>query len=574
VALDHEPAPSVTTHEPTTLERPSRGVDAVSHEVERGHREVLAQEEAARAAAFGRAATILCAIGVVISAVRTIPMLDRLAIMGASGLLGITSALVWWSAATANGYTRGMFRLFGLAATLCSLVLVQAIGVFSPIPVILVLGLSFFVHGRDTRVIFPVAIALVAIYFVSGLLVTLRVFPDHGVWRSPGTEEYASMTVVVTAVMITQLVLARTNHHTLHAAIAKSQEIMRVVRTREEQLDEARENLDAALRAGDGRLTGTQLGRWQVGGIVGRGAMGEVYSVRDPASDRTAAVKVLRVSDDTLLKRRFAREAEIARSMRGPNLVDVLETGETADGAPFIVMELLSGQDLGAILRDQTSLPLSEVVELVDQVAAGLRVLHDAGVVHRDLKPQNIFRSFGRPPVWKILDYGVSKVGGTGTMTENQLVGTPGYMSPEQAEGKEVDARSDVFSLGAVAYRAVTGRRPFSGTDTPQILYQIVHASPIKPRELVPSLPKEVETVLAVALAKRPAERFASASDLAEALSAAAHGGPRSVPHLQGAQVAAAWRAEPITLTLPRAERSGKRDPFPRIEEPKTTTRS
>src|SRR5262249_15925656 len=156
-------------------------------------------------------------------------------------------------------------------------------------------------------------------------------------------------------------------------------------------------------------------------------------------------------------------------TVRGPNLVEVLETGQAPDGSPYIVMELLDGQDLGAILRDQTSLPLSEVVNLVEQVAQGLTVLHQAGVVHRDLKPQNLFRVLGRPPIWKILDYGVSKVTGEGTMTENQLVGTPGYMSPEQVEGEHVDLRADVFSLGAVAYRAITGRRPFSGTDTATI---------------------------------------------------------------------------------------------------------
>jgi serine/threonine-protein kinase len=213
-------------------------------------------------------------------------------------------------------------------------------------------------------------------------------------------------------------------------------------------------------------------------------------------------------------------------------------------------MELLAGQDLAAMLRERTMLPLHEIVVLVEEAAQGLSVLHRAGVVHRDLKPQNLFRANGDRPVWKILDYGVSKLIGAGTMTENNLVGTPGYMSPEQAEGKEIDPRSDVFSLGAVVYRALTGRRPFSGQDLPQILYQVVHGTPIQPRELVPSLPKEVETTLAIALAKRAADRFSTPTEFATALRAASRG-QDSLPRLPVAKIAArAWRSEADTDAL------------------------
>jgi serine/threonine-protein kinase len=293
--------------------------------------------------------------------------------------------------------------------------------------------------------------------------------------------------------------------------------------------------------------------------------MGEVYCAREEPGDRPAAVKIMRTHDDDVLAKRFVREAEIARAVRGPNLVELYETGHTPNGAPYIVMELLAGQDLAALLREQTALPLSEVLTLVEETARGLLLLHAAGVVHRDLKPQNLFRAVGRPPVWKILDYGVSKISGSGTLTQRDLVGTPGYMSPEQAESREVDSRSDVFSLGAVAYRAITGRRPFSGTDTPQILYQVVHGTPIKPTELVPSLPVEVEGVLAIALSKRPQDRFSSAADFASALRAASEGSPGSIPQQVAAKAARAWRAEPTTLTMPRIP-TGKRQPFPMPE--------
>jgi serine/threonine-protein kinase len=230
--------------------------------------------------------------------------------------------------------------------------------------------------------------------------------------------------------------------------------------------------------------------------------------------------------------------------------VTVIESGQAQNGPPYIVMELLEGEDLGAILRSQISLPLSEVVELVEQMARGLRILHEAGVIHRDLKPSNIFRTYGAPPVWKILDYGVSKIVGAETVAQGVIVGTPGYMSPEQAQGGEVDARSDVFALGAIAYRALTGRRPFSGADTPQLLYQVTHGRPTRPREILPSLPVGVETALAIALAKRREDRFATATELAEALRAATTGAPP--PPAGGPKRARSWRAEPGTLTLPR----------------------
>jgi serine/threonine-protein kinase len=185
-------------------------------------------------------------------------------------------------------------------------------------------------------------------------------------------------------------------------------------------------------------------------------------------------------------------------------------------------MELLEGTDLGALLRKRTTLPIDEASALLDDVARGLAVAHGAGIIHRDLKPSNLFQvqpAEGKgKPIWKILDFGVSRLRGSrGTLTEGAVVGTPGYMSPEQAQGKDVQATADVFSLGAVLYRALTGRRPFGGSDVPQILYQVVFAQPPRPRDVVPSLPRDVEAVLAIALAKRPSERFASAQDFATA---------------------------------------------------------
>jgi len=147
-----------------------------------------------------------------------------------------------------------------------------------------------------------------------------------------------------------------------------------------------------------------------------------------------------------------------------------------------------------------------------------------AGIVHRDLKPHNLFHHEppGDAPLWKVLDFGVSKLEAHGgTLTRDHVVGTPMYMAPEQAQGKEVDHRADVYSLAAVAYRALTGRPPFSGKDTPAILYQVVHSAPVAP-ELLLKLPADVARVLALGLAKAPVDRVATAMDLATALAAAA----------------------------------------------------
>jgi serine/threonine-protein kinase len=187
------------------------------------------------------------------------------------------------------------------------------------------------------------------------------------------------------------------------------------------------------------------------------------------------------------------------------------------------------------------------VVALGDQVAKALEAARKAGIVHRDLKPQNLFlaQQNAAAPLWKILDFGVSRLAGSsGTLTMDLIVGTPGYMSPEQAAGgKEVTHRSDVFSFGAVLYRALTGQPPFSGPDTPQILYQVVYRSPARPSQLVPGLPPDVEIVLAIALAKDPAERFASALEMADALRSASRGtlDPSFRVHAQTLLAALPW---------------------------------
>jgi serine/threonine-protein kinase len=189
-------------------------------------------------------------------------------------------------------------------------------------------------------------------------------------------------------------------------------------------------------------------------------------------------------------------------------------------------MERLQGQDLAELLRAETRFDLARVVALVRDLAAGAGAAHDAGIVHRDLKPQNTFRAerAGQPPVWTILDFGLSKlVDHAATLTHGGIVGTPAYMAPEQARGLEVDRRADVYALAAIAYRSLTGRPPFAAPDAMTVLLDVLDDMPPSPRAFA-ELPSDVERVLALGLAKDPSERLARAEELALALDAAARG--------------------------------------------------
>jgi serine/threonine-protein kinase len=189
-------------------------------------------------------------------------------------------------------------------------------------------------------------------------------------------------------------------------------------------------------------------------------------------------------------------------------------------------MERLDGDELATVLQERRSLPLSEVVVLVEQLARGLDVARLAGVVHRDMKPHNVFhaRQADGSSIWKILDFGVSKLANNdGTLTRDQVIGTPSYMAPEQARGSQVDHRADVYGLAAIAYRALTGRTPFSAREIATIIHDVVYRMPPRPGGLA-DLPPAIDTVLAVALCKEREDRFATSTVLASALRSAEAG--------------------------------------------------
>jgi serine/threonine-protein kinase len=254
--------------------------------------------------------------------------------------------------------------------------------------------------------------------------------------------------------------------------------------------------------------------------------MGEVYHATDAAGE-TAAVKLLHAdaaaNPDQLA--RFERETRSAARIDNPHVVKVLAVGRTDGNVPYLAMELLDGQDLAHLLRELQRLPPGKVVALVRQVAGGLDAAHECGVVHRDIKPQNLFLAeVDGGSVWKILDFGVAKrLSGGGSLTHGHVVGTPGYMAPEQARAEDVDHRADLYALAAIAYRALTGRPPFPGRDVPAVLSNVVHAMPRRPSDLV-ELDSDVVDVLALGMAKHRDERFDSGRGFADALAGAVAG--------------------------------------------------
>jgi serine/threonine-protein kinase len=240
-------------------------------------------------------------------------------------------------------------------------------------------------------------------------------------------------------------------------------------------------------------------------------------------------VKLLnaRATASTAIVERFHREMKVAARLDSPHIVHVLELSKPDAPVPYIAMERLNGTDLAERLRQESRMPSDELVVLLDQVARGLEVARVAGVVHRDLKPHNLFHHDGA--TWKILDFGVSKVlDSEGTLTGEGIVGTPQYMAPEQASGGIVTHLADVYALGAIAYRCLTGRSPFKGKDLAELVYQVVHAPPTRPSALG-RISISIEDVLAIAMAKDPRRRFPSALSFAHAFIAARRGKPVSL---------------------------------------------
>jgi serine/threonine protein kinase len=261
----------------------------------------------------------------------------------------------------------------------------------------------------------------------------------------------------------------------------------------------------------------SHLGRYEILGELGQGAMGVVYKARDPLIDRVVAIKTINLAlaldEKEEYEGRFYQEAKAAGRLNHPNIVTIYDVGKSGDVA-YIAMEFLEGRELRDIMNERGILPVEQVLDVAAQVALGLEYAHEHDIVHRDVKPSNIM--LVRDGRAKITDFGIARMASSAVRTQTGMVlGSPKYMSPEQVLGKDIDRRSDIFSLGVMLYEMLTGKAPFDGENVNAIMYQTLNTIPAPPSSLNPAVPEMANFIVAKALAKGLEDRYQSAKDLA-----------------------------------------------------------
>ena len=294
-------------------------------------------------------------------------------------------------------------------------------------------------------------------------------------------------------------------------------------------------------------------GKYRLTDPIGSGGMGFVYAAQHVRLGRRLAVKFLlpELAESPEALFRFQQEATAVGRIGSPHIVDVIDLGTTPQGAPFLVMEFLEGRALSAVLDENPVLPMPRIAHILCQTFDALETAHEQGIVHRDLKPENIFllARGAWPDFVKLLDFGISKILGDGSFhtRTGALLGTPRYMAPEQATGSgAVDARTDLWSVGVILYRALTGRFPHPGTGVAEIVTAIVTTEPVAPRLVRPDLDPAVEALVLRALARDPAARFPTAAAFRDALSP--------------------WRTSlPVAISVPPTPSVPAREPEPTL---------
>jgi len=254
-------------------------------------------------------------------------------------------------------------------------------------------------------------------------------------------------------------------------------------------------------------------GRYRVQRLLGKGGMGAVYLADDEVLGELVALKVISsayATDEAAMIARFRREASAARKVSSPQVIRIHDLGEARPGLLYLSMEYFSGRTLADVIAQRGVVPIKDVEDILQQIGAGLEAAHQAGVIHRDLKPSNVL--IGERGAVKLIDFGLATtlVGDQLTAT-GAILGTPHYMAPEQVRGKPVDARSDIYAFGALAYHLVTGRPPFAGENAIAIGFAHISETPESPRVLRKDCPPKLEAAIMAALAKNPSDRPASA---------------------------------------------------------------
>jgi len=260
----------------------------------------------------------------------------------------------------------------------------------------------------------------------------------------------------------------------------------------------------------------SKVGKYQIDSVLGRGGMGEVYKAHDPALGRFVALKIMRgpSMDDAVARERFVREAQAAGGLRHPNIVTIYDLGEV-EGQMFIAMEFIQGDDLEKIIKSRASLSIEDRLNMMIQVCEGVSYAHKNSIVHRDLKPANI--RIDQEGVVKIMDFGIAKMEHSNMTASGTVLGTPFYMSPEQVRGLRVDARSDVYALGAILYEVMTYEKAFPG-DMASVFYKIVHEQPAPLSNHMTINTEPLQKIVDLCLEKDKSKRMQSAADMANML--------------------------------------------------------
>ena len=487
----------------------------------------LHEAEAIRASNIGLIFSVICLV-----TLAWLPFLDS----GHSGhslifastlfVFALTGLGVWRVAKNPKKYDRNVFRIFGIVGVVACVNALIYLGPYSPTALAITLGISFFGQGADRRgavLICSAAIILTLALFIGVLTGRIQ---DIGVFtgNNAGASAMLFMTLMVPMVLLVTFAQATWSRDAVENAMGSVASAVMDINLKKVQLEEAQAELERIF--GDeglsGRLTGQSISDYRLGPLLGRGASGEVYDAVEQKSGKRSALKILNTSDtqNEAIVSRFKREAQIARQIRSPHVTQVYEFGQDTDGTLYIAMERLDGHDLAAILRRRGRLSVRACHRLVHHICRGLTAAHEQGVIHRDIKPHNLFahRESSTRNVWKVLDFGVSKwTTGAETLTHaGCVVGTPRYMAPEQARGHELDHRTDLYALGAVLYRCLTGAPPFQGSGFNAVA-AAAYQRPTRPQVVAPDLDGQISDFLSIAMAPDPVDRFSTAGQLADA---------------------------------------------------------